>query len=156
MLHPSQRQWLTATGSLTAKLEKKAQQPLRIQRIYEGYVALSLVEKRYFGYQGHLLNRPIKAWVREVYLYGNDDKPWVKARSIFPLMSLQGNAKRLKHLYHTPIGYVLFKKNHTLPHQREIEKMPEGWQRRTLYDWYGRKILISEIFLPHFLESKAI
>ncbi len=29
------------------------------------------------------------SWVRETYLYGSDVEPWVKAKSIFPIQSLQ-------------------------------------------------------------------
>lgn len=93
------------------------------------------------------------AWVREAQLYGNDALPWVQAQSIFPLASLKGQARRLQQLKSTPIGYVLFKRSRTLPNQRSIQQTADGWQRQTLYDWYGRKILISETFLVAFLSS---
>lgn len=143
--------WLEATGSLTAMLEDKAGQPLRVERSFEGYRVLSLDQKQQLGLQGSALSRPILAWVREALLYGNDDLPWVWAQSIFPLPSLQGEAKRLQQLKGTPIGYVLFKRNRTLPSQRHISHTTRGWQRQTCYDWYGRKLLISETFLPQFL-----
>lgn len=143
--------WLEAKGSLTALFEAKAGQPLRVERQFEGYKRLSLSQKRQLGLQGSALNRPLMAWVREVQLYGDSDQPWVWAQSIFPLTSLQGQARRLQQLKGTPIGYVLFKRNRTLPNQRIIKNTAKGWQRQTYYDWYGRKVLISETFLSDFL-----
>ena len=145
--------FLNTEGSLTAMLEVKAGQPLRVERSFEGYRLLSLAQKKQLGVQGAALSRPLLAWVREAQLYGNDALPWVKAQSIFPLASLKGQARRLQQLKSTPIGYVLFKRNRTLPNQRSIQQTTDGWQRQTLYDWYGRNILISETFLAAFLSS---
>ena len=147
--------FLNTEGSLTAMLEVKAGQPLRVERSFEGYRLLSLAQKKQLGVKGAALSRPLLAWVREAQLYGNNEQPWVQAQSIFPLTSLKGRARRLQQLKSTPIGYVLFKRSRTLPNQRSIEKTAEGWQRQTLYDWYGRKILISETFLAAFLSSDA-
>ena len=146
--------WLNTEGSLTALLEAKAGQPLRVKRSFEGYRLLSLIQKKQLGLQGAALSRPLLAWVREAQLYGNDELPWVQAQSIFPLSSLQGRARRLQQLKSTPIGYVLFKRSRTLPNQRFIEHTADGWQRQTLYDWYGRKLLISETFLPQFCQTQ--
>ncbi len=139
--------WLTAQGSLTALLEEKAQQPLKVIPTFEGYRQLSLIQKRQLQLPKSQLNRPIIAWVRESLLYGNEKKAWVLAQSIFPLDSLKGEAKRLKNLKGTPIGYVLFKRQHRLPNHRIIQQTEQGWQRQTLYNWHGRKLLISETFL---------
>ena len=148
-------EFLNTEGSLTAMLEVKAGQPLRVKRNFEGYRLLSLAQKKQLGVKGAALSRPLLAWVREAQLYGNDERPWVQAQSIFPLVSLKGRARRLQQLKSTPIGYVLFKRSRTLPNQRSIEKTAEGWQRQTLYDWYGRKILISETFLAAFLSNNS-
>ena len=147
--------FLNTEGSLTAMLEVKAGQPLRVERSFEGYRLLSLAQKKQLGMQGTALNRPLLAWVREAQLYGNNVQPWVQAQSIFPLASLKGRARRLQQLKSTPIGYVLFKRSRTLPNQRSIQKTADGWQRQTLYDWYGRNILISETFLAAFLSDNS-
>ena len=147
--------FLNTEGSLTAMLEVKAGQPLRVERSFEGYRLLSLAQKKQLGVQGAALNRPLLAWVRESQLYGNSEQPWVQAQSIFPLISLKGCARRLQQLKSTPIGYVLFKRSRTLPNRRAIEQTADGWQRQTLYDWYGRKILISETFLAAFLANEG-
>lgn len=152
---PSDRlsDWLSADGSLTALLEARAGQPLRVVPVFEGYQPLSLEQKRQLGYMGQRLNRPMLAWVRRSHLYGNDEQPWVAAQSVFPLISLKAEAKRLRHLGSTPIGYVLFKRQPQLPSQRDIRLTPQGWQRQTCYDWYGRRLLIAETFLPAFVSG---
>ncbi len=139
--------WLIAKGSLTAMLEKKAGQPLRVVPTFEGYRRLTLIQKKQLQLNPQLFNRPIVAWVRESLLYGNEKNAWVQAQSIFPLMSLQGEAKRLKNLKGTPIGYVLFKRQQRLANQRIIRCTEEGWQRQTVYHWQTRKLLIAETFL---------
>lgn len=150
---PTLLAWLESDGSLTAMLEAKAGQPLRVVRQFEGYRLLTLVQKQQLGVQGAALNRPMLAWVRDAMLYGLDDEPWVAAQSLFPLASLQGRARRLQQLKSTPIGYVLFKRQRTLPNQRFIQHTDLGWQRQTRYDWYGRKLLISETFLASFEQA---
>lgn len=144
--------FLTTNGSLTALLEEKAGQPIRVERSFEGYLTLSLAQKKQLGIKGAELNRPLLAWVRNADLFGNDNEPWVAAQSIFPLPSLKGNAKRLQQLKGTPIGYVLFKRRQTLPSWRFILQTELGWQRQTRYDWFGRTFLISETFLPALCE----
>lgn len=155
--------WLQSDGSLTARLEAKAGQPLRVVPTFEGYRLLTQEEKQRFSevvkqtYQNKntihytkLLTRPMMAWVRESLLYGDDSEPWVAAQSIFPLPSLKGEARRLKSLQGTPIGYVLFKRKPQHPSRRYIHLTPAGWQRQTGYVWHGRPLLIAETFLPAF------
>ena len=67
--------WLNVAGSLTAVLEVKAGQPLRVERSFEGYRLLSLAQKKQLNVTGAMLNRPMLAWVREAQLYGNDEQP---------------------------------------------------------------------------------
>lgn len=142
--------FLTTQGSLTTLLERHARQPLRVVQLGERYQIMDLPTKQQLG----LPPRPALAWVREVALYGNDDTAWVHAKSIFPLPYLTAEAKRLRHLKRTPIGYVMFKKNQCLPHKRTIFcQMHNGqkrWGRQTVYDWRGRQFLIEEIFLTNF------
>lgn len=137
---------LYSTGSLTAHLEQRAEQAIRVNIIHECYQPLDRQTKKLLGLPSH---RPALAWVREVELFGNEPTAWVRAKSIFPLPSLTGNAKRLRHLKNTPIGYVIFKKNRQLTHTRTIfyDKNTGHWGRNTVYDWQGRKILVQEVFL---------
>lgn len=131
---------LHSEGSLTTRLEKIANKPLLVHVLKEGYETLDLPTKRQLGLP---LHKPCIGWVRKVALYGTDEMPWVYATSTFPITSLIGNAKRLKHLGTTPIGYVLFAKNRQLPFVRTFDKT----SRKTVYDWQGRRILIQESFV---------
>ncbi len=138
--------FLYAKGSLTTLLEQQARQVIRVQVVRECYQPLDFSHKKEFDLPMH---RPTLAWVREVLLFGDDTEAWVRAKSIFPLPSLTGNAKRLRHLKHTPIGYVMFKHNRQLPYKRTIfyDEHQKHWGRNTIYDWQGRAILVQEVFL---------
>ena len=136
--------YLSTKGSLTALLERRAGQPLRVQVLFEGYARMDFYHKKLLGLS---MSRPAVAWVREVLLFGDGDVAWVRAKSIFPLQSLTGNAKRLRHLKRTPIGYVLFKHTRQLPHTRTPLYDGQYWGRNTVYDWYGRKLRVKEKFL---------
>ncbi len=138
--------YLYAQGSLTALLEKRAGQTLCVQILSERYDNLDFHTKKLLKLPVH---RPALAWVREVLLFGNDEEPWVRAKSIFPLDSLTGSAKRLRHLKRTPIGYVMFKQRKTLPHQRTYF-YEDRWGRNTVYEWGGHSVLIQEVFLNEF------
>lgn len=140
--------YLYSHGSLTTLLEQRAGQALHVNVVRESYQVIDFTTKKLLGLPIH---RPALAWVREVELYGNHDKAWVRAKSIFPLTSLVGNAKRLRHLKRTPIGYVMFKHNKNLPHTRTYFFNNKHWGRNTVYDWQGRAVLVQEMFLTDFL-----
>ena len=142
--------WLTAAGSLTAKIEALTARKLQVVPQFEGRKTLSLLEKR----QLSLLPATVQsAWVREAWLYGfAEQDAWIAARSVFPFQSLIGNARQLANLGTTPIGYILFARNGAKLTRRWLQHTPSGWQRTSLYDWQGRKFLISETFLPSFCQ----
>ena len=143
--------WLTSKGSLTARLEQLTGQKLIVEPTFEGRQTLTLAEKRQLDLN---LAKPQSAWVREVYLKGKKNGgAWVSARSVFPFSSLTGNAKQLANLGTTPIGYVMFGRNGAKMAKRWVTLTQDGWQRTSLYDWQGRKLLISETFLPAFEQS---
>lgn len=140
--------FLTDTGSLTAKFEALSGQKLLVKSQFEGRQRLTKNDIRRLNFNHHRLQ---SAWVREALLYGEpNDKAWVLARSVFPFSSLTGNAKQLANLGSKPIGYVIFGRNGATVQQRWIQLTEDGWQRISLYDWQGRKLLISETFLPQF------
>lgn len=144
--------WLVAEGSLTERLERLLGGQLGVMVVHEGSCLLGVNEKKQFGFA---CNKPMMAWCRTVYLYDKScgfDRATalVQAVSVFPFVSLTGDAKRLKYLHGTPIGYVLFKKNRTLPCQRALFCVPHSTVvcRQNIYEWQGRKLLIQETFLP--------
>ncbi|MFW2176909.1 MULTISPECIES: chorismate--pyruvate lyase family protein [unclassified Moraxella] len=148
---PVLRPWLMAQGSLTAKIEALTGERLTVRPQFEGRERLSRVEAQQLGLSA---NRPHSAWVREALLYGQaDGEAWVSARSVFPFVSLTGEARQLANLGTTPIGYVMFGRGGAVLDKRWFDKTEKGWQRTTLYDWQGRKLLISELFLAEFTKN---
>ncbi len=137
--------WLTASGSLTQQLRQQSGGVFRVQRVREQLMRPTADEAR-------LLKIPYGqwAWVREVYLFGCDDAPWVFARSVIPIRSVQGCARRLRYLGQRSLGSLLFTR-HPLRCQRQVACLPEGWARRSRYLWHGQPLLVQECFLPAFL-----
>ncbi len=89
------------------------------------------------------------AWVRESLLYGCEAQPWVQAKSIFPILSLQKKARIFKHIGKQPIGRFLFQR--TTPQcERRIIRLNEGRTRQSCYTWHGCKFIVQETFLPSF------
>lgn len=145
--------WLLATGSLTAKFEALSGQRLQVTSTFEGRVRLKSDELKKLGIND---NRPHSAWVRESLLAPSVHSPaWVKARSVFPFVSLTGEARQLANLGRTPIGYVMFGRQGAVLVKRWLELTGDGWMRTSLYDWQGRRLLVSETFLPSFLSIIA-
>ena len=137
--------WLIAQGSLTQQLRQQAAGQFRVQPLSERLTRPSADEAR-------LLNIPSGqwAWVREVYLFGSDDVPWVLARTIIPMSSLEGYARRLRYLGARSLGSLLFDR-HPPTCLRQVAHLPQGWARRNRYVWRGQPLLVQECFLPAFV-----
>lgn len=151
--------YLTSTGSLTYALESLARQRLRVVVVFEGFRLLTLTERTNLAHLLPSRTKPVMAWVREVALYGNNKdsqgnnnpkEAWVSATS-FLITPLTGKAHRLRHLGTTPMGYVLFKTQKTLPKHRTFSH--DGMARQTIYDWRGTKVVVVERFLGAFLDK---
>lgn len=140
----SLRHWLLASGSLTRQLTVLANGQFRVEPLQQGFSSIYLNESQ-------LLNTGLteQAWVREVYLFGCDQQPWVKARSIFPLKTLKGEGLRLRYLKNKPLGSLLFYRGQP-ECTRQIACLPEGWARRSLYYWHHQPLIVQETFLPAF------
>jgi chorismate--pyruvate lyase len=107
--------------------------------------------------------------VREVELLC-DERPQVFARTLMPVTSLQGAARRLARLRERPLGAVLFADPRTRRERVQIarflsrhrlyrvatghlESLPEAvWGRRTLFRYAGKPILVNELFLPDLVD----
>ena len=138
------KQWLIADGSLTQQLIKLSNGQFHVIPMNEHYQRLSQIDANW-------LNMPAQhiAWVRESDLYGSDVTPWVKAKSIFPILSLNKQARIFKHIGRQPIGHLLFKRTTPLC-QRRILKLDEGWTRQSCYTWHGCQFIVQETFLKTF------
>lgn len=138
------RSWLHASGSLTQQLTQLAEGQFHVEPLQESFQRMQRQDSQW-------LNMPPQhtAWVREVLLYGCEAEPWVHAKSIFPILSLQGRARRFRHLGQRPIGHYLFQRT-TPKCERRVLYLNEGWTRQSCYTWHGCKFIVQETFLPAF------
>lgn len=138
--------WLQASGSLTQQLTDVAQGQFSVKPVKEHYQRLNFMDATWMQVPFHHTS-----WVRESYLYGCEQQPWVKAKSIFPIQSLQRRARIFKHIGTKPIGWFLFER--TEPKcERRVIWLDEGWTRQSCYTWHGCKFIVQETFLPAFLQ----
>ena len=85
--------WLYASGSLTQQLTDLAQGQFHVEPIQEHFQRLSFANAKWMQ-----MSPQHTSWVRESYLYGSEQSPWVKAKSIFPILSLQKKARIFQHI----------------------------------------------------------
>ena len=143
---------LTDTGSLTQKLVALSDGQFRVEVLQQRRARPSRDEARALG----MCHRNT-ALIREVLLYGQD-QPWVYARSVLPLASLQGRNRRLAHLGTKPLGAALFADpqlrrrpmQYRYGHIPALPGVPDGpvWGRRSLFILRGKPLLVAEYFLP--------
>lgn len=141
---PELKTWLYGQGSLTQQLTDVAGGVFKVQPIQEHYQRMSVLDSQWM-----LMPQQHTSWVRESYLFGCDEQPWVKAKSIFPILSIHGKARLFKHIRTKPIGKFLFQRTNPLC-ERRVLKLAEGWTRQSCYTWHGCKFIVQETFLPAF------
>ena len=136
--------WLYASGSLTQQLTDLAGGVFSVQPIQEHYKRLTFIDSQWMK-----MPHQHTSWVRESYLFGCEQQPWVKAKSIFPILSIHAKARLFKHIRNKPIGKFLFQR--TNPQcERRVLFLDEGWTRQSCYTWHGCKFIVQETFLPAF------
>ena len=109
------------------------------------------------------LRRGAAAWIREVWLHDGDTQV-VFARSVLPRNSLRGAWRTLGRLGSRPLGAVLFadarvmrrplafcKLGHRHPLLKNLAQSGPLWARRSVFVRDGRRILVTEVFLPGVL-----
>ena len=150
--------WLTNTGSLTARLKQHCE-VFSVQVLIEGNYPLSADE------QAQLNLTESQGFVREVLLK-LDGVPWVFARSVMPLSTVCGEDNALANLGNKPLGAVLFsqpdmqrssievaKFEQNSPLQHVMQRFNTGtdmtlFGRRSCFLLSGKSLLVSEVFLP--------
>ena len=157
LLYEELRDWLFATGSLTARLKTHCSE-FRVEVLGQEIIQCSELEANDDIAAGE------QVLVREVLLYC-DNKPQVFARSLLPLKSLTGEEQNLAQLGEQPLGQVLF--NHpdlirkgievacfnqssslfTLIKQLGLPIIPV-WGRRSVFVLNNKPIMVAEVFLP--------
>ncbi len=102
------------------------------------------------------------AHIREITM-GNGEELWLFARTVIPMTTLVGDAKRLAKINTMPLGKLLFGRFRACREQLELDTLyPDQagleefdiprdfplWQRRSLFNIQTGPIFIQEIFLP--------
>lgn len=143
--------WLQAEGSLTRHLQLRCRESFHVEVANEGF---SLPNRE----EALTLDIPHRqrAWIREVRLCG-DGRPWVLARTIIPLATLNGRGRRLRHLGRTPLGAWLFSHREWSrgPLQaglcRSAGPAAPRCARRSIFSSDNHRLLVGEYFLPELL-----
>lgn len=158
------RPWLLDQGSLTAKLMAFSQGKFRVRVLRQGLARPDLSERRCLG-----VSPGRWVLVREVVLMGKGES-WVFARSLLPLSSLRGRLRQLRQLNTRPLGGFLFRQPDLEREPMEISRLMPGqryvpsslqrgetlWGRRSVFRLEGRPLLVSEVFLPAFVERVSL
>ncbi|ELZ4466280.1 chorismate--pyruvate lyase family protein, partial [Acinetobacter baumannii] len=96
-LNPELKTWLYASGSLTQQLTELGGGKFSVKPFKEHFQRLTFADSQWMN-----MPHTHTSWVRETYLYGSDVEPWVKAKSIFPIQSLQKKARIFQHIGSKP------------------------------------------------------
>lgn len=145
--------WLQAEGSLTRHLQLRCRNSFHVEVVNEGFAPPSLEEALTLD-----IPRRQHAWIREVRLCG-DDTPWVLARTIIPLATLEGRGRRLRHLGRKPLGAWLFSHREWSrgPLQaglcQPLDADQPRYARRSVFASDNHSLLVGEYFLPALLSQ---
>lgn len=140
------RPWLFAEGSLTRRLLAQSGGRFRVQVLAQCWQRPAAGEARLLG-----MAPTACALVREVILSGNG-QPWVYARSILPATTLTGDLRRLRRLQDSSLGALLFTYPQLHRQPFEIAHSNGLWGRRSRFELGARALIVSEFFLPDFLD----
>jgi chorismate lyase len=143
-MSPELRQWLYASGSLTQQLTDLGQGEFKVIPTQEYFQRLNHADAKWMN-----VSHQQTSWVRETLLYGSEEHAWVKAKSIFPITSLQKRVRIFQHIGRRPIGYWLFKRTNPAC-ERRVVWQEDGWTRQSCYTWHGCKFIVQETFLTAF------
>lgn len=152
------RSWLIDEGSLTRRLQSCCAN-FAVRKVRQTWARPLPDEALLLG-----LRHGTAAWIREVWLC-DGDVPLVFARSVLPRNSLRDGWRGLGQLGSRPLGAALFADVRVVRRPlafRKLARKPSAlnkdsktsWARRSVFVRDGRKILVTEAFLPAVLEIK--
>lgn len=159
--------WLFDPGSLTQRLRALCGNCFRVHVLSQRWS-----RPRYDEAHALQLRLDAWAWTREVQLLCGD-QPWVFARTLIPMRTLNSWGRRLTQLGNKPLGAVLFADHRIQRGPVEIAQIPVRhrlherafvgfseppdtiWGRRSVFQIADKPLLVSEIFLPELLLSAA-
>ncbi|MBP7230201.1 MAG: chorismate lyase [Moraxellaceae bacterium] len=143
--------WLLEAGSLTTRLVAAAHGDFRVRVLSQYWGRPAREETQRLG-----LPAGRYALIREVELIGQG-QPWVRARSVLPVTSLNGPGRRLRRLGNRSLGHLLFRDPTLRRGDIEIAllQQPEGavFARRSHLLYHGQPLLVAECFLPALFEA---
>ena len=161
---PGLAPWLTAKGSLTARLVAHSR-AFRVQRLRQAAALCLPDEASAIG-----LARPGRVWEREVLLRC-DGRPVVFAHTVVPMSCSASDWPQFSALGERSLGSTLFKDPLVRRGQLEFARIRAGhplWQRardalgggadpiyyarRCLYRRHQGTLLVTEVFLPAVLD----
>lgn len=152
--------WVRDPGSLTRAVIGACAGQFRVRLRAQHWGRPLPSEQRLLG-----LPSGQRVLLREVELMC-DEQPWVYARTLIPVSSLRGRARRLAGLRSKPLGAVLFADPGTRRQTLQVARLTRRhalyraacchldagpaalWGRRTLFLYAGKPLLVNEIFLP--------
>ena len=145
--------WLLDEGSLTQRLVRLCGDEFHVKRLSECRRRPRLDEMRALGMRG-----VGQARIRQVLLCAGDT-PLVYARTIIPLTTMSGSARRLAHMGDRPLGALLFSSRGMRRGPLQISRQPsewlekalpsgQVWGRRSVFYLAERPLLVAEFFLP--------
>lgn len=157
--------WLSDGSSLTARILEHCDGPFRVELIHQWRGKPMAGEAQFLGIKPGRV-----ALIREVRLHCSDS-PWVYARSVIPLDTLNGPGRKLGNLGVKPLGAVLFADRRIKRDRMELARVRPGdlifehalgkdnrgedhkgveelWGRRSLFRVQQAPLLVSEWFLP--------
>jgi chorismate--pyruvate lyase len=158
------REWLTHTGSLTAKLTQRFPR-FRVVLLRQQWGLPNRDELRALG-----MTRRQQAMLRDVVLMSGDT-PLVFAHSVMPRHALFHGFRKLRRqgtralgatLFANPrirrsaLAYRMINAHHVLHHAASaaVGKVPARlWARRSRFELGPSRILVTEVLLPAVLES---
>lgn len=154
------KRWILDTGSLTTRLIAHCEQSFHVEVQQQGWYKPHAHEAKALG-----LGFNQYALIRETLLMC-DNVPWVFARSVIPINSLQGQLRHLIKLNNQSLGALLFKDPFLIRNSFELAHSPAQafslprkvhcpdnakiWGRRSVFSLYQQPLLVAEVFLPEF------
>jgi chorismate--pyruvate lyase len=162
------RAWLTASGSLTARLVAHSS-AFRVQRLHQRTALCLADEARAIG-----MSRPGRVWEREVLLRC-DEQPVVFAHTVVPMSATAADWPLFNALGERSLGSTLFydplvrrgelefarlRAGHPLVQRARValgDDNPNSiyYARRCLYRRHQGTLLVTEVFLPAVMDLIA-
>ncbi len=156
-MNPKTFALLSDRGSLTGRFEQAMGVKPTLTRLKQAREYVLPEERRVLDIKFRQV-----ALVREIKM-GTSTENWLFARTIVPMRTLQGNARRISMLNEAPIGKILFGRNGAIRSQMTVEKtrdLPESisqlnmqidsplWLRRSIFEFEYGPLMVCEVFLP--------